>query len=123
MRIVTIRLSGEGFSTAIVGMRDWLEKHRYEPTAYRYDQKQDTVLVSVDFTVDAQAQAFAKRFDGQSGDRRTVSEQPSDAIGVSGSGGLIHQRDLGVTDVGLGKNPHQPIRKRHQRVDHMDLGR
>jgi hypothetical protein len=65
MRTVVIRLSGEDFSTAIVRMRDWLEKHRCEPRGYRYDQDEDTVVMSVDFAVQSQAKAFAKRFGGQ----------------------------------------------------------
>jgi len=47
-------------------MRDWLEKHRCEPTCYRYEQNEDTVVLSVDFAVDAHAKAFVKRFDDQS---------------------------------------------------------
>ena len=69
MRTVTIRLSGEDFSTAIVGMRDWLEKHRCEPISYRYDQNDETVVMSVDFADHLQAKAFAKRFGGKTGDK------------------------------------------------------
>jgi len=84
MHTVTIRLSGDDFSTAMVRMRDWLEQHRCEPTAYRYDQNDDTVVVSVNFTADTQAKAFAQRFGGQAGDQRPATRQPSDAIGASG---------------------------------------
>jgi hypothetical protein len=66
MRTVTLRLSGEDFSTAIVRMRDWLKKNRCEPTRYRYDQDEDTVMLSVDFAADAQAKAFLKCFGDQS---------------------------------------------------------
>ena len=66
MRTVILRLSGEEFSTAIVKMRNWLEKNRCEPTGYRYNQDDDTVVLSVDFAVDAQAKAFVKRFGDQS---------------------------------------------------------
>src|SRR5260370_22631303 len=62
MRTVTIRLSGEDFPTAIVAMRDWLDKNRCEPTSYRYDQNEDTVVMLVDFADHSQAKAFAKRF-------------------------------------------------------------
>jgi hypothetical protein len=65
MHTVLLRLSGEEFSTAIVKMRNWLEKNRCEPTGYRYDQDEDTVVLSVDFSVDAQAKAFVKRFGDQ----------------------------------------------------------
>jgi hypothetical protein len=86
MHTVTVRLSGEDFATAIVRMRDWLEKYRCQPTRYRYDQDEDTVVVSVDFAVDAQAKAFAERFGGQSGNQRPgVARQPSEVVGVSGT--------------------------------------
>jgi hypothetical protein len=65
MRTVIIRVPGEDFSTAIATMRDWSEKHRYEPVVDRYHQDDDTIVVSVDFGVDEEAEAFAKRFGGQ----------------------------------------------------------
>jgi hypothetical protein len=65
MRTVTIRLSGEDFSTAIVTIREWIERNGCEPTGYRYDQNEATVSISVDFAVPEQADAFARRFDGQ----------------------------------------------------------
>jgi hypothetical protein len=83
MRTVTVRLSGENFSTAIVRIRDWVKKHRCEPTRYRYAQNDETVVMSVDFADHSQAKAFAKRFGGQSGDQQPVTLQPSDAIGVN----------------------------------------
>jgi hypothetical protein len=87
MRTVIIRLSGEDFSTAIIGVRDWLEKNWCEPTGYRYDQNDDTVMVSVDFAFDAQAKAFAKRFDGQSCDERPLAKPPPARLVQSGRGG------------------------------------
>ena len=68
MRTVILRLSGEDFSAAIITMREWLGRTRCEPTGYRYDQNEETVLMSVDFAVPEQAEAFARRFDGESGD-------------------------------------------------------
>ena len=88
MHTVIVQLSGEDFSTAIVTMREWLETHGCEPTGYRYDQNEAAVMVSVDFAVDAQAKAFAERFDGQTGDQRPVSRQPSDAIRGNATGGV-----------------------------------
>jgi len=67
MRTVTIRLSSEDFPNAIVAMRDWLDKNRCEPTGYRYDQNEDTVVMLVDFADHSQAKAFAKRFGGKIG--------------------------------------------------------
>jgi hypothetical protein len=71
MRTVTIRLSGEDFPTAIVAMRDWLDKNRCEPSGYRYDQTEEAVVMSVDFADHAEAKAFAKRFGGRIGDQLT----------------------------------------------------
>jgi hypothetical protein len=71
MRTVTIRLSGGDFPTAIVAMSDWLDKNRCEPTGYRYDQNEDTVVMLVDFADHSQAKAFAKRFGGKIGDQLT----------------------------------------------------
>jgi len=69
MRTVTIHLSGEDFRTAIVAMREWLKENQCEPTSYRYDQNDETVVMSVDFTEHSQAKAFAKRFGGKTGDQ------------------------------------------------------
>jgi hypothetical protein len=80
MRTVTIRLSGEDFPTAIVAMREWLERNRCAPSGYRYDQNEDTVVMSVDFAVDEQAKAFAKRFGGKMGDQLTFL---TDGLAVS----------------------------------------
>jgi len=43
---------------------EWLDANRYEPTRYKYDHNDDTVLVTVDFPAAVAAQAFAMRFDG-----------------------------------------------------------
>ena len=86
MRTVTIRLSGEDFSTAIARIRDWVDKHRCEPTGYRYAQNDETVVMSVDFADHSQAKAFAKRFGGQRRDRRPAKQRPSDAVGVNWGG-------------------------------------
>jgi hypothetical protein len=61
MHTVTIRLAADDFFTAIVSIRDWLEKNRCEPTGYRYDQDEDVVVMSVNFADHSQAKAFARR--------------------------------------------------------------
>lgn len=55
MRTVTIHLSGEDFRTAITLMREWLDENRCEPTSYRYDQNDEAVVMSVDFSNHSQA--------------------------------------------------------------------
>src|SRR5437588_9415819 len=38
MRMVTVRLPAAGFSAALAAMREWLDRNRYEPTKFNYDQ-------------------------------------------------------------------------------------
>jgi hypothetical protein len=60
-----VRLPADAFSAMMVTIREWLERHRYEPASFIYDQHEDAaVVVSVDFMLEAAAQAFAARFDG-----------------------------------------------------------
>ena len=64
MRSVTVRLRVAQFSATMTAMREWLDANRYEPALYKYDQNEDTVLVTVDFAAELAAEAFATRFDG-----------------------------------------------------------
>jgi len=63
MRTVTVRLSAAGFSAALAAMREWLDRNRYEPTKFNYDQDDEAVVLSVEFPNDQEAEAFAGRFD------------------------------------------------------------
>ena len=65
MRTVTVRLPAAGFSAALAAMREWLERNRYEPTKFNYDQDDEAVVLSVEFPGDQEGEAFATRFDGQ----------------------------------------------------------
>jgi len=64
MRSVMVRLSAAEFSATITAMREWLDANRYEPTLYKSDHNDHTVLVTVDFAGELAAEAFAARFDG-----------------------------------------------------------
>jgi hypothetical protein len=64
MRSVTVRLNAAEFSTAISTIAEWLDANGYEPTRYKYDHHEDTIDVTVDFTTEVAAEAFAARFDG-----------------------------------------------------------
>jgi hypothetical protein len=63
MRSVTVRLNAAEFSAAMNTIAEWLDANRYEPTRYKYDHHQDTIDVTVDFTTEVAAEAFAARFD------------------------------------------------------------
>ena len=63
MRMVTVRLPAAGFSAALAAMREWLDRNRYEPTKFNYDQDEEAVVLSEEFPNDQEAEAFAGRFD------------------------------------------------------------
>jgi hypothetical protein len=67
VRTIKVRLRSADLSGEMIAMREWLDRNGYEPRGFNCDQDQDTVVVSVDFMVDAAAEAFAGRFHGESG--------------------------------------------------------
>jgi hypothetical protein len=67
MRTVKVRLHAADISREMAVMRQWLDRNGYEPRKFNWDQDRDTVVLSIEFTVDAAADAFARRFDGESG--------------------------------------------------------
>jgi hypothetical protein len=64
MRSVTVRIRAAEFSATMTAIREWLDVNRYEPTRYKYDHQEDTVLVTVEFKAEVVAEAFAMRFEG-----------------------------------------------------------
>ena len=64
MRSVTVRILAAEFSATMTAIGEWLDANRYQSTRYKYDHDEDVVLVSVDFTAEVAAEAFAMRFDG-----------------------------------------------------------
>jgi hypothetical protein len=64
MRSITVRLPDDAFSTMLATMSEWLDRHRYEPIRFKYHQDEDAVIVSVEFSTEAAAREFARRFGG-----------------------------------------------------------
>ena len=62
MRSVTVRLNSAEFSAAMTTIGEWLDANRYEPTRYKYDHHEDAVVVTIDFSTEMAAEAFAARF-------------------------------------------------------------
>ena len=60
---VTVRIPSAEFSGTITAIAEWFDVSGYEPTRYKYNHREDAVLVTVDFPA-AAADAFAMRFDG-----------------------------------------------------------
>jgi hypothetical protein len=50
-------------------MRIWLDEHRFEPSTFSCRDTDYGMLVSIEFKVPREAEAFAERFDGQANGR------------------------------------------------------
>jgi hypothetical protein len=64
MHSVTARICALEFSATITPTGEWLHANQYEPIRYKYEDHEDAVLVTVDFTGEGAAEAFATRFEG-----------------------------------------------------------
>jgi hypothetical protein len=64
MDSVMVRVRAAEFSAVMTEISEWLDANGYQPKRYRYDNHEDTVLVTVDFPAKAAAEAFATCFDG-----------------------------------------------------------
>jgi hypothetical protein len=65
MRTVTVRMDAADLSRQMAAMREWLDRHRYEPTRFACDQDGNAVVVSVEFPNEREGEAFASHFDDQ----------------------------------------------------------
>jgi hypothetical protein len=82
MQTVTIRVYTIDLSRDMVAMRRWLDRNGHEPARFDCDTRGDEVVLSVDFRSGAAAEAFAQRFDGESGPQASIlgQSQPSGGI-------------------------------------------
>ena len=64
MRSATVWISAAEFSATMTAIGQWVDTNRYQPTRYKYDHDEDTVLLTIDFPAVVEADAFAMRFDG-----------------------------------------------------------
>src|ERR1700737_4728761 len=58
MRTVTVRMRASDLAHQMAAMREWLDRHRYEPARFVCDQHGDAVDVSVEFPDDQEGEAF-----------------------------------------------------------------
>jgi hypothetical protein len=63
LRTVTVRLCAADLSRQMVAIREWIDRNRYGPSRFKYDQDEDAVVVSIDFPKDEEGEAFAKQFE------------------------------------------------------------
>ena len=88
MYLVDIRMQPGDLSRQMSAMRIWLDEHRFEPSTFSCRDADSGVLVSVEFRIAQEAQAFAKRFDGRTNGRfaADVDEGSMRAGGLSAYG-------------------------------------
>jgi hypothetical protein len=66
MRVVEIRLHPSELPKTMAAMRVWLDQHRFETSRFSCLDRDEGVLVSLEFKLAYQARAFAQHFGGRS---------------------------------------------------------
>ena len=63
--VVELRRERDELSAIMARIREWLDKQRFEPDAFRCKMDEDVVTCSVGFKFESEARACAEVFDGQ----------------------------------------------------------
>jgi hypothetical protein len=66
-------------------MRIWLDEHRFEPSTFSCRDTDYGTLVSIEFKVPREAEAFAERFDGQANGRLGAHLEEESALSPLGA--------------------------------------
>jgi hypothetical protein len=74
MHTITTRVSAVDFAEQITVMRTWLDKHRFEPSRFKYSEDGDDLLIEVSFHDAVEAATFSAQFNG--GDTNATSTSP-----------------------------------------------
>jgi hypothetical protein len=61
---VEVRLGMDSLVARMSGMREWLDRHRYEPDLFQYRMVPQGAVLRVDFKVENEAFEFAEAFGG-----------------------------------------------------------
>lgn len=64
MLTAEIRVSDKDLASRLAEMRAWLDEKRFEPSTFRYLQREAELLIRVSFKVGDEARAFALKFGG-----------------------------------------------------------
>ena len=64
MQTAEVRISDDDFGQRLKDMRLWLDRRRFEPSAFTYFYLDPGMIVRVCFDVDDEARAFAGEFGG-----------------------------------------------------------
>jgi hypothetical protein len=75
MYLVDIRMEPGDLSRQMSAMRIWLDERRFEPSTFSCRDTDCGMLVSVEFKVPREAEAFAEHFDGRTNGRGLLSRK------------------------------------------------
>ena len=62
---VEIRCEREGLSTIMARIREWLDRQRFEPDAFRCSTDEEIITCHVEFKIESEAIACAEAFGGE----------------------------------------------------------
>ena len=65
MQTVIIRRRGIDLSAEMAAMRAWLDENGWDAAKFTHERYGEMTIISADFATEAQAEAFAQRFDAQ----------------------------------------------------------
>ena len=61
MQTIIMKMPPEAdFSSEMVGMREWLDKHRCAPSRFKYDLAQERVIIQVEFDREEEVEVFKR---------------------------------------------------------------
>jgi len=84
MYAVDIHVQPGDLSRQMSAMRIWLDEHRFEPSTFSCRDTDDGTLVSIEFKIPREAEAFAAQFDGRANGRPAVDIREDPALSPYG---------------------------------------
>ena len=85
MYAVDVHVEQGNLSRQMSAMRIWLDEHRFEPSTFSCRDTDYGMLVSIEFKVPREAEAFAERFDGQANGRLGAHLEEESALSPLGA--------------------------------------
>ena len=73
--VVEIRRAREELSTLMARVREWLDKQRLEPDAFRCTTDETSLICRMEFELESEAAACAKAFGGNA---RPIGHKPAE---------------------------------------------
>jgi hypothetical protein len=65
LHMVTVEFAAGDLGALMAAMRTWLDDRMFEPDTFRYQLGAEPAAIYVEFKIEAEARAFAERFQGE----------------------------------------------------------